>query len=236
LQKRLNLIAVGRRRLKRFLMGGARKAKGTNEGAEAYLPSKLTLPTLKEAAAICHGCPLYKDATQTVFGEGKVRAPLMFVGEQPGDEEDRKGRPFVGPAGRLLNRALEEAGIERGAAYVTNVVKHFKWVPKGTRRLHKKPGAREIGACIPWLEAEIELLQPRVLVLLGSTAAQAVFGADFRVTQSRGEVRSSRFAEQTMATVHPSSLLRLPSDADEEAEMAHFVDDLRIAADLLKAK
>jgi DNA polymerase len=214
-------------------MGAVRARTSAVEGAAAYLPDKLSLPLLREAAAGCRGCDLWKEATQTVFGEGLKKARLVLVGEQPGDEEDIKGRPFVGPAGRLLDGALEEAGIERSDAYVTNVVKHFKWVPKGSRRLHKKPNGREIGACMPWLEAEIDLIKPGVLVLLGATAAQAVMGSAFRVTESRGEVMKSRFAEKTMATVHPSSLLRLPPEADRDVEMQRFVDDLKIAARLL---
>jgi uracil-DNA glycosylase family protein len=176
---------------------------------------------------------LYKNATQTVFGAGGVHSRLVLVGEQPGNDEDLSGKPFVGPAGRLLDEALERAGIDRETSYLTNAVKHFKWEPKGTRRLHKKPGAREITACLPWLEAEIALLEPEVLVLLGATAVQAVLGSGVRVTEQRGKVVESRLSKVTLPTVHPSSLLRLPPDADREAEMERFVADLGVAARLL---
>jgi DNA polymerase len=176
---------------------------------------------------------LYKNATQTVFGAGSVRSRVVLVGEQPGNEEDLKGEPFVGPAGRLLDEALERAGVDRKTSYVTNAVKHFKWEAQGTRRLHKKPGAREITACLPWLEVEIDLLKPEVLVLLGATAVQAVLGSGVKISQERGKVVESRFSPTTLLTVHPSSLLRLPPDADREAEMDRFVAELRIAAKLL---
>jgi len=176
---------------------------------------------------------LWKNATQTVFGAGAERARLVLVGEQPGNEEDLRGEPFVGPAGRLLDQALERAGIDRRTAYVTNAVKHFKWEQKGTRRLHKKPGAREIAACLPWLEAEIDLLRPEVLILLGATAVQAVLGPSVRVSTERGKVVESRFSSKMLITVHPSSLLRLPPDADREAEMSRFVDELGVATRIL---
>jgi uracil-DNA glycosylase family protein len=163
-----------------------------------------------------------------------VHSRLMLVGEQPGNEEDVRGRPFVGPAGRLLSEALERAGIDRRETYVTNVVKHFKWIPKGTRRLHKKPNSREISACIPWLDAEIELLHPDVLVLLGATAAQALLGPSVRVSEDRGKVVKSRFPCKVLPTVHPSSLLRLPPEADRAMEMERFVADLRVATHLLR--
>ena len=175
----------------------------------------------------CRGCHLYKHATQTVFGEGVAAAPLMLVGEQPGNDEDLEGRPFVGPAGRLLDRALEDAGISRADAYVTNVVKHFKWVPRGKRRIHAKPNSREIGACLPWLEAEIELVKPRVLVLLDATAAQALLGPSFRVTRERGRFVASDLAPYVTATVHPSSILRSRTDELRELEMQRFVADLK---------
>jgi DNA polymerase len=214
----------------------ARAPRATEETAAAYLPQRRTLKTLRDAARTCHGCGLWKNATQTVFGEGPRDARIVLVGEQPGNEEDLSGRPFVGPAGRILDQALEEAGIERAESYITNAVKHFKWIPKGTRRLHQKPGAREVGACLPWLDAEIALLKPEVLVVLGATAASGVLGPAFRVSRDRGNVVSSRFAAHTLATVHPSALLRLPPEADRDAELARFVDDLRVAAKLLAKK
>lgn len=195
--------------------------------AARFIPANPTLKTLREAAAHCTACPLYKLATQTVFGEGPTHAPLMLVGEQPGDYEDRVGRPFVGPAGKLLDRALGDAGVDRDKAYVTNAVKHFKWTARGKRRLHSKPSGPEIAACNPWLQAEIELVAPQVLVCLGATAAQALLGRDFRVTRQRGTFIKSNLAPHVLATVHPSSLLRLPPQIDAEAEYRRFVDDLR---------
>jgi DNA polymerase len=204
--------------------------------AVEFLPDRITLPSLRDAARLCRGCPLYKNATQTVFGNGRSTARMVLVGEQPGNEEDLKGEPFVGPAGRLLDEALTSAGIERKEAYVTNVVKHFKWTPVGTRRLHKKPGAREIGACLPWLDKEIEVIKPDVVVCLGATAAQAILGRDFRVTAQRGLVLPSRFAQQTVATVHPSSILRQSTQEDRERELEWFIADLRVAADLMNGR
>jgi DNA polymerase len=201
--------------------------------AAEFIPPNADLAALRRAAAHCTACPLYARATQTVFGEGPAPAPLMLIGETPGDREDLAGRPFVGPAGRLLDQSLEEAGIERAKAYVTNAVKHFKWEPRGKRRLHKKPNAMEIRACKPWVEAEIAVVKPRVLVLLGATAAQALLGPAFRVTQSRGQLIKSDLAPYVVATVHPSSLLR----GDEESrhrEIKRFVDDLRVAAKALR--
>src|SRR5712691_2351410 len=180
--------------------------------AAEYLPAALSLSALREAAADCRACPLWRNATQTVFGEGLKRADLMLVGEQPGDREDREGRPFVGPAGRLLDEALEEAGIDRSRAYVTNVVKHFKWQAKGKRRIHAKPAWAEIAACRPWLDAELEVVQPDVLVCLGATAAQALLGRQFRVTKERGRPVESDLAPHVLATIHPSAILR----ADKE--------------------
>jgi uracil-DNA glycosylase len=191
-----------------------------------------SLKAAREAAASCRACHLYENATQTVFGEGSPNAEIVLVGEQPGDEEDLTGRPFVGPAGRLLDRALEQAGIDRKRAYVTNVVKHFKWQPRGKRRIHQKPNAAEIAACRPWLDAELALLKPKVLVCLGATAAQALLGRQFRVSKDRGVPVESELAPVVMATVHPSSILR--SD-DREAEMALFVEDLRRVAAALRA-
>ena len=197
------------------------------------MPEKAGLAQLRAAAAHCTACPLYRNATQTVFGEGAAHAPLMLVGETPGDREDLAGRPFVGPAGALLDRCLKEAGIERTDTYVSNVVKHFKWTPRGKRRLHAKPNAGEIRACRPWLEAELRAVKPKVLVCLGATAAQALLGAQFRVSRSRGVEIASDWAPHVVATVHPSSLLRA-DDATREAEIQHFIADLGIAASLLK--
>jgi DNA polymerase len=202
--------------------------------AAALLPERLSLLGLREAAAGCRACPLWKTGTQTVFGEGLKRAEAMFVGEQPGDREDREGRPFVGPAGRLLDEAFEEAEIDRSLAYVTNVVKHFKWKPKGKRRIHAKPSWSEIAACRPWLEAELAVVRPQVLVCLGATAAQALLGRDFRVTQRRGELVESDLAPKATATVHPSSILRAPDGESRRAEFAAFVDDLRVVARLIR--
>jgi uracil-DNA glycosylase len=203
-----------------------------SETAAPLVPERPTLPRLREAAAGCRACPLWQTGTQTVFGEGTRSAEVMLVGEQPGDREDREGSPFVGPAGRLLDEALVEAGIDRRLAYVTNVVKHFKWVGRGKRRIHQKPNWSEIAACRPWLEAELAVVQPRVLVCLGATAAQALLGRDFRVTQRRGELVETELAPNALATVHPSSILRADDDS-RDAEYAAFVDDLRIAAGLL---
>ena len=198
--------------------------------AADYLPERRTLPALRESAAVCHGCELWRAATQTVFGEGAAEAELMFVGEQPGDQEDQQGAPFVGPAGRVLDRALEDVGIDRNRVYVTNAVKHFKWQPRGKRRIHQKPSWAEMTACRPWLEAEIEVVQPRVLVALGATAAQTLLGRQFRVTQMRGELLESPLAENVTATIHPSAILRAE---DRDAEYAGFVADLEKVAALL---
>jgi uracil-DNA glycosylase family protein len=200
--------------------------------AAEFLPERLTLPTLREAAAACRGCHLWQVGTQTVFGEGARGAVAMFVGEQPGDYEDRAGKPFVGPAGQLFDEALEAAGIDRTAAYVTNAVKHFKWQARGKRRIHQKPNWTEMTACRPWLEAELAVVKPKVLVLLGATAAQSLLGRQFRVTQHRGEVLESDLADSVTATVHPSSILR-GEPAEREANFAAFVIDLRVVAALL---
>lgn len=204
--------------------------------ARDFLPQRLSLPNLRSAARGCHGCPLYRDATQTVFGAGPSGARVMLVGEQPGNDEDIAGEPFVGPAGRVLDEALEQAGIARDDAYVTNVVKHFKWERRGSRRLHKKPGAREVKACLPWLEQEIELIRPEVLVCLGATAAQALLGRAFRVTTMRGRLLADERVPQVLATVHPSSILRQPTADDRRAEMARFVADLAVVAESLQAR
>ena len=196
-----------------------------------YFPEEINYTALKTAADGCMGCDLYKNATQTVFGEGLVRASeVMFVGEQPGDEEDLAGHPFIGPAGRLFDKALAEAGIDREKTYVTNVVKHFKWKPRGKRRIHEKPRAGEIRACEPWLAAELEVVHPNVLVCLGATAAQALLGKEFRVTQMRGQWLVSPHAAKTLATVHPSSILRAPDPQTREDQYAEFVNDLRLVA------
>src|SRR5947199_4770135 len=192
-------------------------------------PDSSSLTTVREAANDCTACHLYKRATQTVFGEGPKKAPIVLIGEQPGDYEDVAGKPFVGPAGKIMDRALEEAGIDRKKVYVTNAVKHFKWEPRGKRRIHQKPNAREIAACRPWLEAELRLVKPKLLVVLGATAAQTIFGPSFRVTRERGKVLSSKFAPKVLATVHPSSLLRQPDEESRHREYKNFVSDLRVA-------
>lgn len=194
--------------------------------AAALIPPRPSLKKLQAAAAGCTACPLWKLATQTVFGEGRARATIMLIGEQPGDREDLSGHPFVGPSGALLDGALEEAGIDRTGVYVTNVVKHFKWEPRGKRRIHKKPNAAEITACRPWLDAELAVVRPRAIVCLGATAAQALLGASFRVSRQRGRFVDSALAELVMATVHPSSILRAPDDARRRVERARFVEDL----------
>ncbi len=201
--------------------------------AATYLPERLSLPQLREAVQGCKGCDLYRNATQAVFGEGARHAEVMLVGEQPGDKEDLAGRPFVGPAGRLLDQALEEAGIDRTQTYVTNAVKHFKWQGRGKRRIHQKPTWSESTACRPWLEAELEVVQPKVVVALGATAAQSLFGRDFRVTRHRGELLDSPLAEHVIATIHPSAILRQQDDASRQTEYAAFVDDLRVVAELV---
>jgi uracil-DNA glycosylase len=203
------------------------------DGAAALIPNDPNLDRLREAAAECTACPLYRNATQTVFGEGPDGARIMFVGEQPGDSEDIAGRPFVGGAGKLLDRCLVAAGIDRGRVYVTNAVKHFKWVPRGTRRIHSKPGSMEIAACFPWLEAEIAAVKPRVVVALGATAGQALFGKAFRVTRDRGRPIRSKWAALALATVHPSSLLRAPDEESRHRETERFIADLKKAAELL---
>jgi DNA polymerase len=201
--------------------------KSSNHSAADLIPDRPSLPSLREAAADCQACDLWKRGTQTVFGEGRRRAKVMFIGEQPGNEEDLQGRPFVGPAGKLFDSALKEAGIDRSQTYVTNVVKHFKWEPRGKRRIHKKPNAEEIAACRPWLQAEIALLKPDVIVALGATAAQSLLGFKFRVTQQRGEFLKSDLAPYVMATVHPSSILRAPDDQTRKLELRRFIDDLK---------
>ena len=211
-------------------------AGGQTESAAVYVPERPTLPRLREAAADCRGCHLWEHATQTVFGEGARGAEVMFVGEQPGDQEDLAGKPFVGPAGRIFDQALEEAGIDRRQTYVTNVVKHFKWEPRGKRRIHQKPNWTEMAACRPWLEAELDVVEPEVVVCLGATAAQALIGRDFRVSRRRGELVDSPLAHYVLATVHPSSILRQRDEASREAEYAAFVEDLRVVPPLLNGR
>src|ERR1051326_5762782 len=202
------------------------------ETAAPLVPERPSLRKLKEAAAGCTACPLHETGTQTVFGEGSPKARVVFVGEQPGDQEDQQGKPFVGPAGKLLDKALEDAGIDRSAVYVTNVVKHFKWQARGKRRIHQKPNWSEIAACRPWLEAELDVIEPRVLVCLGATAAQALLGRDFRVSKQRGELVESDLAENVIATVHPSSILRA-DDGTRELEFRELVRDLEVVARLI---
>jgi DNA polymerase len=195
--------------------------------SDIEIPPRPTIRKLQGVAAGCQACDLWKNATQTVFGEGKQTSTVMLIGEQPGDKEDLTGKPFVGPAGALLGNALAEAGIDRSAVYVTNVVKHFKWEPRGKRRIHKKPNAVEIGTCRAWLEAEINVIKPRAIVCLGSTAAQAVIGSTFRVSVQRAQFVESDLAPLVTATVHPSSILRAPSDQARHQEMNRFIDDLK---------
>jgi uracil-DNA glycosylase len=202
--------------------------------AAEFLPEKLTLNALASAAEGCRGCPLYEDATQVVFGEGRSSARLMLVGEQPGDKEDKEGEPFVGPAGRLLDKALAEAGIERSEAYVTNAVKHFKWRPRGNRRLHQTPRAGEIEACKPWLEAEVQAVEPEAVLAMGATAARSLFGTKVKVTKDRGKPLESPLAPVAAVTIHPSAILRLRDHDEREAEMAAFIADLEGVAASLK--
>jgi len=202
---------------------------------ELFVPETRSLAKLRAAAADCKACDLWKTGTQTVFGEGSSDAEIVFVGEQPGDKEDLAGRPFVGPAGRVFDEALELAGIDRSLAYVTNAVKHFKWMSRGKRRIHQKPNAAELAACRPWLEAELHAIHPNVLVALGATAAQALLGRQFRVTKQRGVPVESELAPHVIATVHPSSILRQETDDDRAAAMEAFVADLKVVAKLLRS-
>jgi uracil-DNA glycosylase family protein len=211
-------------------------AKRPIHSAAELIPDRPTLSRVREAAKECRACHLWKLGTQTVFGEGARHAELMLVGEQPGNEEDLTGHPFVGPAGKLLDRALADAGIDRAVVYVTNVVKHFKWEPRGKRRIHKKPNAGEIGACRPWLDTEIALVKPRAIVCLGATAAQALLGRGFKVTAQRGAFVPSPLAPLMLATVHPSSILRAPDEEARHREMAQFTNDLRVVARALLSR
>jgi DNA polymerase len=206
----------------------------TTGSATDFMPARRTLPAVRAAAVGCRGCDLYKRATQTVFGQGRPDARVVLIGEQPGHEEDRAGRPFVGPAGRLLDQALEAASIARDDVYVSNVVKHFKWEPRGKRRIHAKPAPAEIAACLPWLEAELDLVKAEVVVCLGATAAQALLGPRFRVTKQRGQWLSAPGAPRVLATVHPSSILRAPDDEARRRELDRLVADLAIVAAALR--
>jgi uracil-DNA glycosylase len=205
------------------------------DSAAELVPSRPSLPKLREAAAGCRACPLWENATQTVFGAGRRGSPAMFVGEQPGDREDIEGAPFVGPAGRVLDDALAQACIDRSTVYVTNAVKHFKWEPRGKRRIHAKPSWSELTACRPWLEAELAVVRPTVLVCLGATAAQSLLGRQFRVTKQRGEWLDSDLAEHVTATIHPSAILRQRDEESRHEEMARFVSDLKLVASVLQA-
>ena len=203
--------------------------------ARAFLPAKRTVPSLRKAAEHCQGCDLYKDATQTVFGEGPARASVVFVGEQPGDQEDRQGHPFVGPAGRLLDRALEEAQIERDEVYVTNAVKHFKWIWRGKRRLHQKPAVRQIMACRPWLEAEIGALEPKLVVCMGSTAAQSVLGRPVPILKERGKFLTAENLPLVFITIHPSAIYRQRDRSAQEDEYRRFAADMKLVGRKLRS-
>jgi DNA polymerase len=202
-------------------------ARAEQPSAASWVPAHPTLPVLIRASKGCRGCHLYENATQTVFGAGPAKARVIMVGEQPGDQEDMQGEPFVGPAGKLLDKAMVEAEIDRSLVYVTNAVKHFKFEPRGKRRIHQKPNSLEINACYPWLEAEMEVIRPEVVVCLGATAAQALLGRSFRLTQHRGEFFPHPQARCVTATIHPSALLRMPEPERRHEEFAHFVEDLR---------
>jgi DNA polymerase len=212
------------------LVAGKLSTMAETGSAADFLPSRLSLTSLRAASLGCRACPLWRTGTQTVFGEGLKRARLMLVGEQPGDQEDLAGRPFVGPAGRLLDEALAEAGIDRDDAYLTNVVKHFKWQGRGKRRIHQKPNWSEVVACRPWVDAELAVVAPHTLVCLGAVAAQALFGRQVRVTRDRGRLLETPLAPVAMATVHPSSILRAPDRETRRREYALLVEDLRVAA------
>jgi DNA polymerase len=214
---------------------------GAEQSATPFVPNNRTLPVLQEAVQHCRGCDLYQNATQAVFGEletgaraKKPRVAIMMIGEQPGDQEDKQGRPFVGPAGKLLDKCLEEADIDRRKVYVTNTVKHFRWAPRGKLRIHKKPSMKEIHACRPWLEAELETVRPELIVCLGATAAQSLLGSNFRITQSHGRMQQSEGFPPIIATLHPSAILRARTDEDRARDTKIFMDDLRKATDFLK--
>jgi DNA polymerase len=203
-------------------------------GAELFLPTRRTLPTLRSAVQTCHGCTLYRHATQAVFGEGSAASRVMLIGEVPGDREDLAGRPFVGPSGQLLDEALALGGIPRDEVYVTNAVKHFKYTQRGKRRIHDKPNRYEIAACKPWLLTELEVVEPDIVVLMGATAAQALLGSAFRVTKERGHVLETELARWTFATVHPSSVLRAPDDEARRVARADFIADFELVGDFFK--
>jgi uracil-DNA glycosylase family protein len=207
----------------------------TPRSALEFLPARHDLTSLREAAQQCRGCDLYREASQTVFGEGRAHAAILLVGEQPGDREDQQGKPFVGPAGQLLDRCFESAGIDRSEVYVTNAVKHFKWEPRGKIRLHKKPNSLEIAACRPWLEAEMAAVRPQLIVCLGATAAQSLLGAQFRLTKHRGEFFPTDHGPVT-STIHPSAILRMPEPAARDAEIASLIKDLKVAAEYAAAR
>ena len=228
------LVRESTSRVEAMIARSETKKVRDDEYGVADPPERADIDGLRAAAKRCTACPLYRIGTQTVFGEGPANAKVVLIGEQPGDQEDREGRPFVGPAGKMLDRALEEAGIDRSTCYVTNTVKHFKWEPRGKRRIHAKPGAREIAACRPWAEAELARIQPKMLICLGATAAQFVFGSSARVERDRGEIVKSPYAECTLITVHPSSLLRQPDEESRAREYGRFVADLKTAAKGLK--
>jgi uracil-DNA glycosylase family protein len=208
---------------------------GGKRSAAPFVPDSRSLKILSAASHGCRGCDLYKTATQVVFGAGPKTARVIFVGEQPGDQEDRQGEPFVGPAGAMLDKALAEAGIPRNQVYITNAVKHFKWEPRGKRRMHKKPRVSEIKACRPWLEAELDAIRPAVLVCLGASAAQAILGSQFKLMRQRGQVVTSTLAERVVATIHPSAVLRAPDSAGRAAAFAMLVDDLKVVARALRS-
>jgi len=212
------------------------QSRSRAQTAASIIPPWPSWVSLRRAAAGCRACPLWKTGTQTVFGEGSPAADVLLVGEVPGNDEDIQGRPFVGPAGKLLDQVLEEIGIKRDEVYVTNVVKHFKWEPSGKRRIHKKPSAREIAACRPWLDAEIAVIKPKVIVCLGATAAQALLGKQFRVGRQRGALIPSPLAPTVMATVHPSSILRAPDDEQRRAARQAFVEDLKKVAQVIRGQ
>ena len=224
-----SLISAAPPRAESMVAKSATAVAALREFGRAPVPDTADLDALRAAGARCQACPLWRNATCTVFGNGPSTARVVFVGEQPGDQEDRQGRPFVGPAGQLLDRALIAAGIDRAHVYLTNAVKHFKWEPRGKRRLHQRPNAREVAACRPWLEAELRALRPELIVCLGATASESVVGRTVRVLGERGEKLATEFGAPALITVHPSALLRLPDGADPDAEFARFVADLRRA-------
>jgi uracil-DNA glycosylase len=230
------MAAEARRGAWRLEQAEMREVETKGPGAAPFVPANASLPALREAAAHCTGCDLYRHATQTVFGRGPADARIVLVGEQPGDQEDLKGAPFVGPAGEVLDRALREVGLDRERVYVTNAVKHFKFELRGRRRIHQTPRLGEMAACRPWLEAELAVIRPEVLVALGATAARALFGTDFRLMKERGRVVSSRWAAKSLATIHPSAVLRGPDEAAQAELYKLLVEDLRLAAEQVESQ